>query len=84
MMSSDTRLALGEWWDDQSSAWRNFVTWVVREHKISQEQYEQLDHIGKKIHEHLAEYGLRMARDGSRKFVVGKPEDLTAWMLTYS
>lgn len=82
MTHAHTRLLLdGEGCKQQPACWKNFVNHVFSERKLSDTPSREVLRI---IEEVLITYGLYTEYELDQRWVVGTPEDLTAWMLSYS
>lgn len=74
-----------ELWDSHTwhvipGFWTDYVEWV----RINYQPHLMKLTIGQLVDAHLAEWGLTRIMEHGHCKIVGPPDSLTAWMLTYS
>jgi hypothetical protein len=67
----------GHTWEEKPSCWRNFVEYVMHTQNCHHNPHDDILY---EIELELRKLGLSLENDG----VIGTPENLTAWMLTYA
>jgi hypothetical protein len=77
-MSQNTHeLPLGDTWEENPSAWKNFVLWLI-EQKGLEKQGHML--VMEEIERELESWNLTL----TQKSLQGSSEDLTRWILSYA